>query len=152
MSTKNKKLTPELQKKMDLLRGYSPSHVCKWTPDVYKEHLPKSEWPLFQFRNRNAQDHADAEDELQISAGDGEGGYVKTNAGNLRLFILRSQLVGWKNFKDRDGSVIEYKNDKDGKVHPDGLNRMSKEMQEELLSAINTQETLTDEELEGLKF
>lgn len=152
MSTKNKKLTPELQEKLNLLRGYSPEHIHTWTPPLYKDNLPKTDWPLFKFRNRNAQDHANAEDELQISTGEKGSNYVKTNAGNLRLYILRQQLTAWSNFKDKDGSVIEYKAGEDGKVHPDSLHRMSKEMQEELLGAINSEETLTEEELEGLKF
>lgn len=151
MSIVDKKLTKEIEKKLKSLRGYSPKSELTWTPNIYKENLPKTEWPLFKYKNRNAQDWADAEDEFLISA-NATDNFIKTNTANLRLFILRRQLTGWNNYKDKNGSLIEFKLGEDKLVHSDCINRMSKDLQTELLTAINDEDALTKEELEGLKF
>jgi len=147
----NKKLTPELQEKLNKLRGYSPKSVFIWTPDLFRLNTPKEEWPLFKFSNRDAKDWADAEDNLLIDL-TGEGNNARTNTANLRLMILKNHLLEWKNYKDKSGKVIPFEKDEEGQISDACLHRLSQELQLELLEAINTESCLNEEEKAGLEF
>lgn len=147
--TVNKILSPEIEEKLKKLRGFSPKSIFLWTPDIYKENLPKEEWPIFKFSNRDAKDLADAEDNFLINLVDESN--AKSNSSNLRLIILKKNIKGWKNYFDKQNKPIEYI-EKDGEITNECLYRLSSEIQEQILDAINAESHLTDEEKEGLEF
>lgn len=149
----DKELTPELQAKLNKVLGLTKEHTFLYVPKIYRElgesFKPKSEWPVFKLKGKNGLEIADAED---------TAGYVDTTTQNLHLTAGRSRIetlskhiLGWKNFKDRDDNVIDFKME-GGKVYKTALMRISAELQKELHEAINEQSVLTSEELQGLEF
>lgn len=152
----DKIITPEVQEKLDRLRGYTPKSTFFWTPPLYKENMPKDAWPVFKLQTRTASEHAMAEDRFTVID---DRGYMKTNTAELRIHVLRHQIKGWnKNHKDRNGDPIpfEMEKDKDGKetelVSTECMERVSKEMQIVIMEAVNDEEKLSEEELAGLEF
>jgi len=144
----DKKITPEIQAQLNELRGYTPDSTYLWVPPLIKQYELKENWPVFKYRNRNAKDHAEAEDQWNVY---NEGGMLKTNVAILRITVLSKLIIEWKNYKDKHGNLIPCTK-KDDVIVEESMNQIAKEMQIQLLDAINAEDHLTEEELTGLEF
>jgi hypothetical protein len=145
----DKKITPDVQKAMDRLRGYTPKSKFYWVPELIKSYLPRKEWPIFEYANRDAADVAESDDRHRVLT-DKDGMQFNTNKN--RLYILSQQIKNWKNYKDKAGNDVPCLKEKDGSIREESLNRLSKELQIELMDAINNEDHLTEEERAGLEF
>jgi len=99
-----RKLTPEVEKKLKELRGFTSDEHFFFTPNVYKENLPKDKWPVFKLKGR---------DGIAIAKSEDDSGYYKTKTdqmymttGTSRIDLLRNNILGWKNFKDKKENNI----------------------------------------------
>lgn len=151
--TEEKKLSPELLAELQKVKGLTTTHEFLYVPKVYRKAgvdvIPKSEWPIFKLKGKDGVEIAEAED---------KAGYVDSSTTNIHLTVgtqrietLKKHILGWKNFKDRDGNEIPCVI-KAGEVYKTNLARIPVELQKELHEAINEQSVLTQEELEGLEF
>jgi len=151
--TVNRVLTPELQEKLNKVSGLTKEHTFLYVPKVYREIgpdlIPKSEWPVFKLRGKNGLEIAEAEDNSGYM--DTEQQRLVITAGKARLQTLANNILGWKNFKDREGNLVEFVQEKNV-VYKTALQRLSAELQRELHEAINEQSVLTEEELQGLEY
>ena len=146
-------LSPELEEKLNKVRGLTKTHEFLYVPKVYREAgpdvIPKSEWPVFKLKGKDGLEIADAED---------SSGYVDTTTNNLhltagraRIETLSKHILGWKNFFDRSNEEIKFVKDGD-KVYKTCLQRLPSDLQRELHEAINEQSILTEEEIQGLEY
>ena len=152
-----KELTPEVQKKLNKVLGLTKEHVFLYVPKIYRELgdelMPKSEWPIFKLKGKNGLEIADAEDNsgyMETSETEAASKLIITT-GKVRIETLSRHILGWKNFKDREGELVKFTKDGD-KVYKTCLMRLSADLQRELHDAINEQSVLTPEEIQGLEF
>lgn len=151
METEDRKLSPEVEEKLNKLRGYSPKFVFYFVPDIYKENLPKKDWPVFKCQTMDGEDAVVSEDSMKINVyGDG----TAANLAELRIIMLRRNLRGFKNYKNKKGVLIECKYDNKEKeiISYDSLYSISVDMQILIIQAIKEEQKLTDQEKEGLEF
>lgn len=144
-----RKLTPEVEKKLKELRGFTSDEHFFFTPNVYKENLPKDKWPVFKLKGR---------DGIAIAKSEDDSGYYKTKTdqmymttGTSRIDLLRNNILGWKNFKDKKENNISFIK-RGTQVDSESLKKISQEMQLQLQEAILSHSQLTSEEVEGLEF
>jgi hypothetical protein len=148
-----KKITPELEAKLNKIRGLSQTHEFLYVPKVYRLAgegvIPKSEWPIFKLKGKNGLEIAEAEDNAGYM--EAETTHVVLTGGKARIATLGKHILGWSNFKDRDGVEIKF-HAEGGVVYKTSMQRLSAELQRELQEAINEQSVLTEEELQGLEY
>ena len=144
-------LSPELEEKLRAVRGFSQKAKFLYVPEVYRQNanvIPKKEWPIFELKGKDGIDLADSEDDLGHEL---KNGKVYTSTGEVRIKVLKSNILGWKNFLDTENKEIVFVKDSDG-VTTTCIARLTSVLQVELNVAINAHSTLTQEELEGLEF
>ena len=161
-------MTPELK---DKLRGYQAFTVETpfiFVPKVFRENLPKEQWPLFLLRSKNGTEVAKLEDTLvsrEISNGaDGaDNTSIRINSGSNRLSTIEIGLLRVKNLPTETGEMLQY--DKKLGTLTVGQKKLTNissplkaieyfpaKLQVELQNAINERSTLSEEELRGLEF
>ena len=145
----DKKLSPEVEEKLKVMRGFTPKSTFFWTPVIFKENIPREKWPIFKMTSRDGYDYAKSEDDMLYRF---VGGNIKTNAGVMRFMILQKHIVGWnKNVVDKDGNPLPFER-KDNLTTHETISRLTPELQREALNAINEQSKLSEEEIAGLEF
>lgn len=144
------KYSPEVQKRLQSLVGFSEdatfSYVCK----AHRENLPKAEWPVFKLKGKTGIENAKVEDAAGFF--DVKNQRMVFTTGTQRLETLACGVIGWNSkFVDRAGKAIPFEA-KDGRVTDKCLGRIPPGLQVELQEAINEQAALAPEELQGLEF
>jgi len=151
MDEENRVLTPELEKKLKLFKGFAEESTFLYVPSIYTENsdvIPKKEWPIFKLKGNDGIALSESEDNLGSELRDGK---VYTSTGEVRIKILQSNVLGWKNFIDVDDIEIPFIKNGNG-LSKESIARMPQTIQVELLQAINNHSKLSKEELEGLEY
>ena len=149
------KLTPELKKKLKGFLGFTTTSEFKYVPRIFREKnedgeyiIPKELWPVFNLKGKTGIEIADEEDNSGYL--DPDSNKIHLTAGKRRLGVLEKNILGWKNFRDEEGNLIEYKR-VGGVIYKTALQRIPAPLQLELHEAINEQSRLSEEELRGLE-
>lgn len=151
MEEEKKELTPELEEELARLKGFTDDSTFLYVPKLYRENekaVPRDQWPIFKLKGRDGLDFAKAEDSMGF---DTRGQKMFSNSGSLRIKILRTHILGWKNWKDRNENEIRFMGGTDG-VANKLIAKMPNSLQVELLEAVSFHSRLTEEELAGLEF
>jgi len=152
MNEKNLKITPEEEAELRALRGYSPKHIFYWVHPLEKKCLPKEKWSVWKLESRNSKDIADVEDQMFMQRT--PDGKTRTSLSNARIDTLYRHVKGFKNYfgKDDKEIVCEYEDEEKTQVTRESIHSISKDLQIDLLDAINNEDKLTEEEKLGLEF
>lgn len=78
---------------------------------------------------------------------DEHGNRIRKNRGSVHLRMLRTKLVGWTNFRDKDGTAVAFEKGPLGGAKDELLRRISLGDREELANAIENQTAFTQAEL-----
>lgn len=138
------------------LRNFLPftSTDFPYVPEAFKEAFAddKDLWPVFILRPKTGIQSAKLEDEVVASMSEDGNQEIKVNSGKIRIKTLKSGIINIKNWFDSEGKEIKMKRGNDGKIDDSILEKMHPELQIEIMNAITENSTLTEEELEGLKY
>ena len=154
--TKDVRLTPEMKKKLAGFIGFTKDPVFWYVPKAYREKdedgkyiIPKAVWPGFKLKGLTGLEAADMED--NIGTFDTEAKRMHITMGNQRLELLKTNILGWKNFYDEEDKEILFSRSA-GEVEKQCLGRLPDQLQRELFNAISDRSLLSEEELLGLEF
>ncbi len=144
------KYSPEVQKRLQSLVGFSEDATFFYVCKAHRENLPKAEWPVFKLKGKTGIENAKIEDAAGFF--DVKNQRMVFTTGSQRLEILAGGIIGWNDkFVDRAGKPVPF-DSKDGRVTEKCLARISPALQAELQDAINEQAALAPEEIQGLEF
>lgn len=140
-------LTPEQKEKLKGFLPIKPDATFKYVPKVFRDAgIDKKLWPVFILKGKDGIEISKALDSaghISYDQATGKADFIPT-AGKQRLETLEKGIIGWKNYRDADGSLVEFKGKESIKFLPDAL-------QTELQNAINERSELSQEELQGLE-
>lgn len=164
-----KELTLDTQKQLNDFIGFDTDSTFKYVPKVFKENLPKEQWPVFTLKSKNGLEIASIEDNAgYIEYGKGKDDNVRycSQSGKVRIETLRKGLKGVKNFQigkskfikewiEATGKLITLENGEEkstSAVQVDSIIKHFKPaLQIDLQNAINERSELTEDELQGLE-
>ena len=149
--------SPEVAEKLKGFLPMAPRSDFPYVPLVYRESVEdKDLWPVFILKGHDGIQAAKMEDEVFTAHIEEVGGdrSIKTHSGKIRLEYLRRNLVNIKNWIDLEtGKVIKFeRNVRTNQVDDKVLGKISTDLQIELVDAITERSTLSDEEIQGLKY
>ncbi len=163
MEEKNIELTEEMREKLlkSGVLGYQIEAKFPYVPRAFIDNgLPKKLWTVFFLKSSDGVESAEIEDlqrgDFKYESVENEkvnGMSMSLNSAKARIETLRRCLVGWKNFRDTKGKLIE---DWEKDLIHDGASESSiryihPDLQVELCNAIENQKMMNDEELLGLE-
>lgn len=107
---------------------------------------PRQEQTVFKLKILSPTEEAEIQDSGISMVKEQE---FKFNLGKKKIQILKAGLVGWNNFKDRDGKDVLFNTDKNGEPTDESLSRLRPEWRTELANAITEQNTMSEEEIKN---
>ena len=123
-----------------------PSKEIAYIPKDARD-LPPEQQPVFYIRPLKAKESADLEDGTVDALT--EKGNDKTNvrifSGTTTLKALKMGLIRWDNFKMRDGSEVDCR-DNNGKLRPEMYDFIPPALRQELAEVITTGKGMTEQE------
>ena len=141
-------MTPELKAKLEEYAAITPDNTWPYVPKIYRDNIPnKKQWPVFILKVLDGQQIAEIEDASGFIV------YDKINpsksewhgmSGTKRIETLKKGISTWKNYKDKDGRLVEYKDESSIKL-------LSEKLKVELINAITERLTLSEDELRSLE-
>jgi len=156
MEVENKKLTPEMLKKLADIGGLGFTEKSKF-PYVLKKFrnsdIPKEYWPVFILQGKDGIESIKFQDGLGHMEIDKETETQRwiSKSGQKRLETLREGIKHWHTYFDSEGNEIPFS--KQGSViSNNSLKRIPNDDSNELYNAIVSRTILTPEELTGLEY
>ncbi len=162
-------LTPELKAKLKKAGGFAFDLDDKWpyVPVAFREQkdgeyiIPKTLWPVFTLRCLDGVDGSLMEDKLYgtITLGEvdtenktSKGTTMPLNTGRVRIESCKLGILDWKNYRDGNGKLIKppEKDNLTGGISEGSVRKIHPNLQTELVNAMGSQRTLTEDELLGL--
>ena len=158
--------TPEVKEKLKGFSGISISKNFPYTPIVFRDVLPKEQWPVFVLESKSGLDLATIEDGSGVYEYYTQNGQQITRwvprLGEKRLFLITKKILRIKGYPLEDGRILNY-DKKDGKLiiggdtvsdatSQDMVSYIPIALQVELKDAIDNYSVMKEEELQGLEF
>jgi len=145
METKNLELTKEMKEKLSGFLAITPENKFRYIPKFFRDNkISKDLTPIFTLKILDGLQLAEIEDNSGYWIYEGTRSEFHGMSGTHRIIILKKGIVGWENFRDSEGKIIEYKNENSIKILP-------MELQKDLVNAIIEQLTLTEDEARSLE-
>lgn len=163
MEEKILEMTPELRDKLKGFLAFSVETPFAYVPKIFRENLPKENWPVFMLRSKNGLEIAKLEDNSGFLTVDeaNKSTSFHPQSGTSRLNTLATGIIKFKNYPMEDGALISY----DSKLKTlvvggksrtaqinDAIKHLPVDIQRDLQNAINERDTLAEEELRGLEY
>jgi hypothetical protein len=127
-----------------------PGFEYPYIPKCDKD-LPEGEQTTFSLKVLDAKVYARITNSSTLNPNTRE---VRVRGGTVLLDTLREGLVGWNNFKDRDGNPIDFKFNKVGKgqrASDESISRIPPKIRSELSDQITEMSDLNKEEAKNLE-
>lgn len=132
---------------LSTFHGIRPGKLCYTTPQLFKNHKPPSEWPVFKYATATGTAMAEA-----IRVFFPENFIVTERAcGKEGKEFAQKYLKGWENFKDEDGEDVPFIPDANGTMTDDTWECLIPSLRIEIVTDIVFNNHLTKEEITGLK-
>lgn len=149
----------ELQEISDLC-GYDPEEQFPYVPKGFREKFPEKKhlWPVFYFKTPTAQEGAritDSAGHVRVPAkNDGNEDMIfEPEQGKAVNKILNKSLVGCKNYRNKDGDLIDFiKQPNNPFAAHKFLDQIPTKLRTELANASMEHITLSKEDLQGLEY
>lgn len=107
--------------------------------------LPVEQQTVFKLKVLSAKELARLEDNISLMD---LNGVMQVKSGSIILETLRIGLRGWDTFHDKNGNLIEFR-DNNGKPRDDNFDLLRPEWRRELANAITEQTKLSGDEIKN---
>lgn len=141
MQTIDKRLTPELQERLNKYSPVNPKMEFKYVPEGFRIEAPKNLWPVFNLKGLSSSDS------MTGDFYDDKSGKMSIHMGKYYLHYFKYGVKGWSNW------VIDFKPEyisPFGCLTDEAIALFSEQMIIEFANAIISGTELTQDELEGL--
>ena len=128
---------------MNRIIALDPDQVHEYVPKTARD-WPDEDQPVFLLKCLKAKESAKLQDNV-VQAGMGDDPQMKIFTGSTVLRALEMGLVGWRNFKGKDGTEAEWR-ENNGKPRPENFDRIPEKIRQELAGAITDGTFLTEQE------
>lgn len=144
METKNVNISKEYLNRIRRFTAIRPDETFRYIPSVFRD-MPVDLQPVFILRPISGEDALKLSDamtgEVKIDK-ETESSTIIMHKGEFTSAVCRKGVVGWENFYDVSGNIVQYKN---------SIGNLPRLLMEELCEAILSRASLAEEEVLGLK-
>ena len=143
MEVKNVVISKEYIDKIKQFSAIDPEETFTYTPVIFRD-LEEQLRPIFTLRPVPGEKILKFQDEMSGDVAISEGKTsVRVKRGSFVVSVVKSGLIGWENFYDSKGKIVEYKTG--------SFDCLQRKLLEELSEAILSRSSITEEEVLGLK-
>lgn len=138
-------ITKEYQEKIRKFAAIRPEETFKYTPVIFRE-MDEAMKPVFILRPVSGEKIMRFSDEMRGDVSVQEGvTSVRVKRGQFAVNVVKCGLIGWKNYYDIDGNIIEFE--------PSSFDCIPHKLLEELAEAImsRSSSSLDEKEVLGLE-
>lgn len=143
METKNVVISKEYLERIRRYAAIRPEEHFTYTPTVYRD-MPEALRPEFVLRPISGEETLKFSDSMRGEVrveGNGKT-TVSVKRGEFTINVVRRGLVGWKNYYDERGNVVEFSG---------VIDNLPVALMEELCEAIVSRASLSNDEVLGLR-